>query len=314
MNWHSLLLLLVLLDWSPVCSLSMSTTASTAPLLVRQLRKTKTVAECLELVPENATQDVVLAALHVCGKHNDLGTAMKLLERHPSSESCRTLTISIAGKCGDYKRALKLLRSSPTPPSIASHHACLAACGKAKAWKECLDLYEHLDPSNRTSCTAGIVLTAMVKSNRGTEALDFFATISSPDLQSIFKTMTALIGMGDLEGARQFVEQHAPNEAMVVNRLTSAYARAGNWEMVKQLNAKTSHAPTFEPWNVLPKIGKGRAAYWKLGTYKEKNVWDLTAACKQIIFCSCFYTMNTVAHSTSPTSSASSSQSRSEWN
>lgn len=283
MNWCFNLVVLLLSLCLAIPSMSMSFVASVppssgvAPLLVRKLRQTKTVAECLELVPDHPTQDVVIAALHVCGKYNDLGTAIELLKRHPS-DSCLSLTISIAGKCGDYKRALHLLRSSPSTPSIASYHSCLAACGKAKAWRECLELYERLDPSHRTACTAGIVLTAMAKSNRGEEALDFFNSLPSHDTQSVLKAMTALIGMGDLERARQLVEKHAPNEEMVVNRLTSAYAKAGNWEMVKQLNAKSSHAPSFEPWSVLPKIGKGRSAYWKLGTFFEQGKWSLTVA------------------------------------
>jgi hypothetical protein len=217
------LLVLILLCVVPLldvfcCAISMSsaTTTPTAPTaagvattttttttaqatasswLVRQLRQTKSVAECMQLVPENPTQDVVIAALHICGKHNDLGTAIELMKRHPSDASL-SLTISIAGKSGDYQKALQLLHSS-TSPSIASYHACLAACGKAKAWRDCLDLYERLDPANRTACTAGIVLTAMSKSNRGLEALDFFHSLpeSRRDVQAVLKTMTALIGM-----------------------------------------------------------------------------------------------------------------------
>jgi hypothetical protein len=257
----------------------------------------------MELVPENPPQDVVVAALNICGKHNDLGTAIELMKRHPSDTSL-SLTISIAGKLGDYKKALQLLYSWSSPsssssPSIASYHACLAACGKAKAWRDCLDLYERLDPANRTACTAGIVLTAMAKSNRGVEALDFFHSLpeSRRDVQAVLKTMTALIGMRDLETARQLVENHAPHEAMIVNRLTSAYAKVGNWEMVRHLNAQSSQQPTqpqqqtqtqqqqqqhvaysFEPWSGLPKLGKGRSAYWKLGTFREKDTRTLTVA------------------------------------
>lgn len=272
--------------------------ATSSSWLVRRLRQTKSVAECLELVPEDPSQDVVVAALHICGKHNDLGTAIELMKRHPSDTSL-SLTISIAGKLGDYKKALQLLYScsAPSSPSIASYHACLAACGKAKAWRDCLDLYERLDPANRTACTAGIVLTAMAKSNRGSEALDFFHSLpeSRRDVQAVLKTMTALIGMRDLEAARQLVENNAPHEAMIVNRLTSAYAKAGNWEMVRHLNAQSSQQQTtqppkqkqqqqqhvaysFEPWNGLPKLGKGRAAYWKLGTYRDKDTRNLTVA------------------------------------
>ena len=126
--------------------------------------------------------------------------------------------------------------------------------------------------------TAGIVLTAMAKSNRGDEALDFFNSLPNHDTQTVLKTMIALVGMGDLERARQLVDKHAPNEEMIVNRLTSAYAKAGNWDMVKQINAKSSYAPSFEPWSVLPKIGKGRSAYWKLGTFYEKDKLNLTVA------------------------------------
>jgi hypothetical protein len=262
----------------PVLAPSMSTLPSCdAPLIIRRIRQTKSVAECLELIPKEPTQDVVIAALHLCGKHNDLGSALYLLSLC-NVESCLSLTISIAGKCGDYKTALNLLRSSPFPPSIASYHSCLAACAKAKAWKECLDVYELLEPPKRTACTAGIVLTAMAKANRGVEALDLFHSLANPELPHVMKTTSALIGMGDLEGARQLVEDHAPNETMALKLLTSAYSKVGNWEMVRSLNSKSSDTLSFEPWDSLSKIGKGRTAYWKLGTYEDNNGWSLTVA------------------------------------
>ena len=130
--------------------------------MVGKVRQTKSVADCLEMVPDNPTQGVVVAALHVCGRHNELGTAIALLNRYPS-DSCLSLTISIAGKCGDYQRALKLLRSSKSSPAVASYHSCLAACGKAKAWRECLDLNESMNPSHRTPCSSGIGSTVMEK-------------------------------------------------------------------------------------------------------------------------------------------------------
>jgi hypothetical protein len=55
----------------PTAATPAAAQATSSSWLVRRLRQTKSVAECMELVPENP-QDVVVAALNICGKHNDL--------------------------------------------------------------------------------------------------------------------------------------------------------------------------------------------------------------------------------------------------
>lgn len=257
----------------------MATRSTRTPLVARQMKKSKSVVECLALLPDEPTTDVLLAALQVCGKHSDLATALKLLRDHKDhSEACITSTISIAGKCGDYKTAMKLLNESPTK-SVASYHTALAACGKAKAWRECLQLYNQLPPSNRYASTlpGNICLTAMANAKRGKEAQVFFETHMVPhkhDLQSVLKTMTALIAARDLDNAHAVMLKYgsADDSATLMDRLTSAYARANNWAMVEQLNSQSSSgAISFQPWKVLPKLGKGRAAHWKLGTYVDAH-------------------------------------------
>jgi len=248
--------------------------------MVRKLKKNPpSVSEMLKILPQDPTKDVLIAALHVCSQHKDLNTALLLLEKHENSasEAATTLVISIAGKCGDYRKSIGLLRSQK--PSIASCHACLAACGRAGAWKECLEVYYKIPDSQRTVLTANIVLSAMAKAHRGLEALDLFEQMKNPNRESRLKTLTAFIGMKDLEAAHQFLMKYGGNEACLLDRLTSAYAKACNFTMVEQLNAQRGAtapqqkggviAQSFEPWHALPKFGRGRQAYWKLGTYKK---------------------------------------------
>jgi hypothetical protein len=135
------------------------------------------------------------------------------MKRHPSDTSLR-LTISIAGNQGLQKGLARCIHGHHHRHhhrlSIASYHdvCCL---WKAKAWRV-----------SSTSTNVWILPTALhvrqglssrpcAKSNRGVEALDLFHSLpeSRRDVQAVLKTMTALIGMRDLETARQLVENHA---------------------------------------------------------------------------------------------------------
>jgi len=273
-----------------VCTSSLSFTMNTekqkkpspsesSHILVHRIKKAKSVSKMLELLPSHPSEEAIIAALSICGTEKDLNTALSLLKNNESlfSERAIAMVISIAGSCGDYRRALGLLRRKT--PSIASYHACLAACVKAGAWEECLEVYQRMPELHRTTLSANIVLSAMAKANRGLEALDLFERIKNPNKDSRLKTLNALIGMNDLEVAHKFQIEYGTGDTRLLDRLTSAYAKACNWIMVKELNAQRGGivpqqearniAPIFEPWHLLQKFGKGRQAFWKLGNYKQ---------------------------------------------
>lgn len=249
-------------------------------LLVHKIKRAKSVSKMLEIMPSQPSSEVVFAALNVCGKEKDLNTALTLLECNKSvvSEAAIALVISIAGSCGDYRKAVGLLRCNN--PSIASYHSCLAACSKAGAWVECLEVYQRMPELHQTTLSANIVLSSMAKANRGIEALDMFQQIKNPNNDSRLRTLCALIGMNDLEAARQFQIKYGPHDTRMLDRLTSAYAKACNWTIVEELNAQRHNitAPkfeganipsTFQPWHLLPKLGKGKQAFWKIGNYRD---------------------------------------------
>lgn len=271
---------------------SLSTPCATSPRLVaRRIQRASSVEESNHLLNQYCagTQSLddgpFLAALQVCGTNSDLSTALQIFHRFPQ-ESCRSLTISICGKCGDHQEALKILRSAPAF-SLACHHAAMAACGNALAWEDAIRLLDSMPDDQRTILSCSICLTALAKANRGEEALSLLNRMGSngfpePDPVSYQRTALALVGMGDVDRARNLLSEMKaknlePSETMY-DLIVSAYSKIGNWGMVKAIekDRKTTKKVTdaFQPWpekGELVKSGRGRTAFWFLGTYSTDS-------------------------------------------
>ncbi|CAB9512361.1 expressed unknown protein [Seminavis robusta] len=186
----------------------------------------KTVAQAMEWMDQQrpaATttrteaewEDAWIAVVQVCAKHRNWQQAVDICQnRIPASEQCRSMAISICGRCQQITAALQLLLDTPHCVSIttpAPYNAAIAACGTNRAWKEALDIiYDRMPRSMVTSLSANAVLTALAKSHRGTEALQFlkegFDTLGvARDRISYHHTMAALMGQGHLDDAVQLV-------------------------------------------------------------------------------------------------------------
>jgi len=272
---------------APVSSPS---TVNYVALLARQVKKCKSVQEVMDILSnetwdtDGGNEQVFAQALAVCGKHKDVEATLSILKRVPNSELCRARAISICGNSGDVSRALTLIAERPLLTS-GPYNSAIASCGHEKKWREALSVIDNMPKHLVTSITVNAALTTLNKGRRGTEALDLLNRAEStwnikPDRISYHNTLSALLSSNQLEeGCRlvQNMSKSGNSETMPNNETFTRIAAAVSGkekeratvvallgEHIIDTQAQPGQFSGFQRWNI-PKVGRGKAAYWTIG-------------------------------------------------
>lgn len=249
-----------------------------------------------------------VAAIAVCGKAKRYDVAINVYKECPS-EATRTRAIATCGRCGRVSEALDLLHplqqhKHESKPSIGSYNAAIAACAQNKAWKESLQVLESMPRDFVTTLSCNAVLTGLARSRRAKEARDLLERMKNPndeafpapDRISHHNCIVAMIRGDSLEDAYELfgeMKQHThlkPSQS-TYDALITAYGKRDQWEQAHALQKELQDASTngasssqgvesFHHWYLpgMPKIGRGKGAYWQLGTYDTKDGKRLTVA------------------------------------
>ena len=257
--------------------------------------------ECPSLSSTTPNDEQVYSeALTTCGRLKNSTAAMEILDQIPDSDICRARTISICGQNGRLADALELLLPASKEDDLkerdkTDRHECvtsgpynsaIAACGNCKHWKGALYVLAIMPPHLVTTVTMNAVLTALAKERRGTEALALLQAMTykwniQPDRTSYHNTLSALLGNDQIEESCRLVHEMAqggrpeivPNKD-TYNRIASAVAgkEAARAIVVDKLGdqidvqSQSREFADFQKWK-LPKVGRGKSAYWKLGQF-----------------------------------------------
>jgi pentatricopeptide repeat protein len=247
-------------------------------LLSRKIKNciddTDKALQLLELA-DVSDEDPFVQAIQVCGKAGRCDLALRVYHSCPT-ESCRTKTITVLGKCGKYKEGLELLREGN--PSNASYNAVIAACGRAGDWQEALKVLEQMPVDFVSWLTCHAVLTALAKARRGAEALDMLNNMGKWGLSPVRGTyhlaIQALVRQGDSEAAQGALEecrekQLRPHQG-TIDMVIASYGKADNWRQVKEGHTNEEIADTtyFHHWHSLKKVSQGKLTYWELGRFQ----------------------------------------------
>jgi pentatricopeptide repeat protein len=267
-------------------------------------------------------QNVVVAALRVCGNTNNHDLGLELYNKY-QSEATRAMAISVLGSCNQISTVLKLLEDDFCPPSAASFNAAIAACGRTGNWQVALDIYQNKMPKEIiSSLSTNALLTVLAKSRQGVHSLEildhfFPTTMPKADSDSITYTLviSALVRSNMLTEASEILQdlknrQHycSPKsiEAMI-DLVLSAYSQQSDWSGVDRIEQilnqnqnienenenkldKTTNITSliqtsqndyrFHEWEGLEKLGKGKEAYWVIGTYQNIDKLNITIGCR----------------------------------
>jgi pentatricopeptide repeat protein len=272
-------------------------------------------------------QNVVVAALRICGNTNNHDLALNLYNKY-QSEATRAMSISVLGSCNKISKVLELLEDDFCPPSAASFNAAIAACGRTGNWQVARDIYQKQMPKEMiTSLSTNALLTVLAKSRQGVhaleildhfvEVLDQFVPTTMPKAGSDSITYTlvisALVRSNMLTEASEILQdlktrQHycSPKsiEAMI-DLVLSSYSQRSDWSGVERIeqirnqnqyneNESKLHNKTdvssfvhispndyrFHEWEGLERLGKGKEAYWVIGTYQNTEELNITIGCR----------------------------------
>jgi hypothetical protein len=274
-------------------------------LLVRKIRACSSIAQALALLDQEQqpgdTMDEVAVAevLHLCSKHKDTDAALEIVQKVPHSEICRTRAISILGRCGRLSDALALLVVlQPRPATPAPYTSAIAACSHTKDWEAALLVLEDMPPALVTTLTLNAVLTVLQKAKRGNEALALLDRASSSSTQrpwsrvtldrtSYHTTLSALLDQRQVHQACNLIRRMDAAANPSVRPTTETYNRLAaavtgwpdQWAIVQaalpdKVGKELPPMFDFEKWK-LPKMGRGKAAFWYLGTYTTADQDDL---------------------------------------
>lgn len=269
-------------------------------LLTRQIQsQPSNITHALHVISQiDVTDDDApfIEALRVCGKSQRPDLVLDLYQQHPS-EACRTMAISVLGACQRLENALALL-SYGNNASCASYNAAIAACGKAKDWKRAISVYEEVMPSKLISTlTCNVMLSTLAKCRQGVEASRILSNIPShtaPDRRSYQYLVSAMVRSDMLDDATKLLEKMQrdneigesslaiqPTEAMY-DMVIAAYSKISNWEGIKRVEqirnpnsaveGDVRDLYSFQRWEGLTKVGKGKEAYWEVATHLPLNI------------------------------------------
>jgi pentatricopeptide repeat protein len=237
----------------------------------------------------------IMEALKVCGSCERPDLALKIYQQFPESERCRTMAIYVLGSCQQLTQALEVLKAAP-PPNIGSYNAAIAACGKAKDWEQARQVYQMtVDRGIVTTCTCNTLFTVLAQRRQGVVALGIFSQMPCipciPDRLTYQYLVSALVRSGMAEKAHEVLEElkHSETSNIVAtdamyDMVFAAYSKDSNWEGAQQLErlrnpnnpSISSIGPTFQHWNSLEKIGRGKETYWELGTINLPDTGRIT--------------------------------------
>ena len=187
-------------------------------------------------------EDAWFAVLQVCAKTKEYAQAVDIVQTRTvpsSSDRCRSLAIAICGRCQQLSLGLSLLplrqiegdtptmngstkqshATTITMTTPAPYNAAIAACGTNRDWQAALTVVYKTMPRSFVTClTCNAVLTALVKSQRGTEAVAFLRDGFSHfgvkrDRASYHHALSALIGQGSVEEATELVLKEMREES-----------------------------------------------------------------------------------------------------
>jgi hypothetical protein len=269
--------------------------------LARKIRTCSSIAQALALLeleqqPDDGMDEVAAAeVLHLCSQHKDTDAALAICRKVPHSEMCRTRAISILGRCGQLSDALALL-VTPPPATPAPYTAAIAACSHSKDWEAALLVLEDIPPALVTTLTLNAVLTVLQKAKRGNEALALLDRASSSsthwnrvtlDRTSYQTTLSALLDQRLVRQAcgliRRMDAETNPNVCPTTETYNRIAATVTGWpdqwaivqaELPDKVGKELPPMFDFEKWR-LPKMGRGKAAFWYLGTYTTVDQDDL---------------------------------------
>jgi hypothetical protein len=274
-------------------SLSFIAGLSTNPqLLSRQIRACRgNVDQALELLEQHSNpneEGPFLEALQVCGKAKRPDLAMKIYQTCPTPQ-CQASTISICGHHGQLDQALELLEEGF--PEAASYNAAIAACGQAGAWKQASQVLDKMPPSIVSTLTCHAVLTAFSKQKRGEEAVQLLRRLHSstngwtdvvPNKITYHIVIQALVRQGDLTSAQSVLEEcriDMEPSLGTIDIVVAALLKVGRWDAARDVEgSQKSSVDYFRHWETLTKVGKGKFAYWELGTYRMMDGAVVTVA------------------------------------
>lgn len=235
--------------------------ATNRKLLRRQLRKGATASEIQSLLA-NCTDNAVWAEAVL--RSGNLTLSESLFEQHPS-EACRSNLIVLLGRAGDVAGVKTLLHNAT---GVASWHAALAAC--RSDWRCALELYQEF-PFAKSTMTTNILLNVLAKNRRGTEAVEVLKRCVTPSSSSFQFTLQALYSdpRAMYEILRNMTESNLKIQNDMWDLAVRSCTKKKDWETLKQVEAllRPEMTPKGKPttWN-LPKVGKGKTAYFKLGS------------------------------------------------
>lgn len=307
---------------------------SQSKLLVRKIQsKPNNVTHALDILSqmeamkndgtknyEKDIQNVVVAALGVCGNTNNHQLGLELYHKF-QSEATRAKTISVLGSCNQLSKALELLEDDFCPPSTASFNAAIATSGRHGNWQAALDIYQNRMPQNMISTlSTNALLTVLAKCRQGVhsiEILDNLVPTTNPKAGSESVTYTlvisALVRSNMLTEASEILHnlkngQHHCTEKSIeamTDLLLSAYSQRSDWsgvDRIEQMRNQKKYIENeedkvnitnrtssieiiqsdykFNEWEGLEKLGKGKESYWVLGTYQNTDNMNITVGCR----------------------------------
>lgn len=263
------------------------------------------------------TQNVIVAALRVCGNANNHRLGLELYKKY-KSEASRTMAISVLGKCNQTTKAVELLEDDFCPPSAASFNAAIAACGRAGNWQLALSIYQNkMQKTMINTLTTNALLTVLAKCRQGVHCLgilDQIVPTTNPKDGSESVTyslvISALVRSNMLTEASEILQDlnnrpHYCSEKSIeaMNELVlSNYIQRSDWsgvdriEQLMKLNQLTENNNRldkmtnkttsvqndyrFHEWNGLEKLGKGKESYWVIGTCQNADKLNITVGCR----------------------------------
>lgn len=253
--------------------------------------------QVVNLVPHSSIcRSRAISILGNCGRTVD---ALNVLTRHPPLSNTGPYNSAIAaqGKAKDWQAVLCILHDMPPElVTTVTLNAALTALRKAKRSQESLALLQAAASASSSSSSLTTTTTATTKWER-----------AKPNHASYHETLSTLLEQGQVVEACQLIRQMEKasnqqesessnsnkNDSAIVRPNAETYSRlmgavtSGGcahsenhynehpWQIVQRLlpdkiGKEIPAMQEFQKWT-LPKVGRGKHAYWELGTYKNSG-------------------------------------------
>ena len=281
-----------------VFSLSAPAPPINSRVLSRQIRQCgEDVNRALDLVrranPKESSRPFE-EAIGVCGKANDLPSALAVLELCPTDQ-CRALVISLCGRSdGNLHTVFALLDDKHA--GAASFNSAIASCAHSHSpgsWKTALAILDDMPVEYKNLISYHAVLTVLVKARRGQEAFKLLNQMKAvtPNRTTYQLVFQALIREGELDKSLGLLDSCQrdgidPPQG-TIDLLVAGLRKEQRFEeaaaIEKDINGEAGGR--FQKWDHLEKVGSGKSAYFLIGefAYNAEDKFDESSDKETII-------------------------------